>query len=270
MDNRFAAFLDGIRLLASDLPTSTAEDLAQALESAPGGKWSAILGRCQAVVAHPHYRALVSGMVAAWRLDAPDVEPRSVGLALRLATRTEEKVLEGQSAELVWTGPDPEATPLRRTEQALLQVIGHARHELTVVTFVVYRIPLVAAALVEAAERDVRLRLIAESPEASLGKVDYDAMQALGPAVAGRCQVYIWPRSKRPTTPDGHFGSLHAKCALADDTELFISSANLTEYALALNMEMGILVQGGPLPGRVKRHIDRLTHTGVLVAIDQG
>lgn len=28
----------------------------------------------------------------------------------------------------------------------------------------------------------------------------------------------------------------------------FISSANLTEYALSLNMELGILVKGGNLP----------------------
>jgi phosphatidylserine/phosphatidylglycerophosphate/cardiolipin synthase-like enzyme len=39
---------------------------------------------------------------------------------------------------------------------------------------------------------------------------------------------------------------------------MLVSSANLTEYVLTLNMEMGILVRDGPLPGQVKVHLDRL------------
>jgi phosphatidylserine/phosphatidylglycerophosphate/cardiolipin synthase-like enzyme len=45
---------------------------------------------------------------------------------------------------------------------------------------------------------------------------------------------------------------------------MLVSSANLTEYALTLNMEMGILVRDGPLPGQVKVHLDRLVEQGVF------
>lgn len=60
-------------------------------------------------------------------------------------------------------------------------------------------------------------------------------------------------------------GSLHAKCAIADKKHLFISSANLTEYALTLNMEMGLLVKSEDLARQVKEHIDSLIERGILV-----
>jgi len=40
-------------------------------------------------------------------------------------------------------------------------------------------------------------------------------------------------------------GSLHVKCAVADASVALISSANLTDYTMSLNMELGVLVKGG-------------------------
>lgn len=54
----------------------------------------------------------------------------------------------------------------------------------------------------------------------------------------------------------------------ADEELLFISSANLTEYALTLNMELGVLIKGGPLPGDVAAHFNRLIEDRVLVAVE--
>jgi phosphatidylserine/phosphatidylglycerophosphate/cardiolipin synthase-like enzyme len=45
---------------------------------------------------------------------------------------------------------------------------------------------------------------------------------------------------------------------------LFLSSANLTEYAFTVNMELGLLVMGGPLPCQVEEQFDRLIAAGVL------
>ena len=36
---------------------------------------------------------------------------------------------------------------------------------------------------------------------------------------------------------------------------MLVSSANLTEYAMTLNMELGILVCGGAMPGQVEKHL---------------
>src|SRR5262245_31511495 len=45
------------------------------------------------------------------------------------------------------------------------------------------------------------------------------------------------------------------------------SSANLTEYAFTINMELGVLVTGGKLPGQVQTHFDRLMLTGTLATV---
>jgi phosphatidylserine/phosphatidylglycerophosphate/cardiolipin synthase-like enzyme len=60
---------------------------------------------------------------------------------------------------------------------------------------------------------------------------------------------------------------LHAKIALADGRAMLISSANLTEYAMTLNMEMGILVRGGSLPVQVEKHLKRLSEMGIFELI---
>ena len=51
---------------------------------------------------------------------------------------------------------------------------------------------------------------------------------------------------------------------MADGRWLFLSSANLTEYAFTINMELGVLVTGGKLPTQVERHFDRLVEVGQL------
>jgi phosphatidylserine/phosphatidylglycerophosphate/cardiolipin synthase-like enzyme len=79
--------------------------------------------------------------------------------------------------------------------------------------------------------------------------------------------VYVWPRDKRPTDAAGRYGSLHAKCAVADEAAVLVSRANLTEYALHLNMELGLLMRGGDLPGHLVGHLRRLIREGVLVPL---
>ena len=66
---------------------------------------------------------------------------------------------------------------------------------------------------------------------------------------------------------DGRIGILHVKCAVADGRCLFLSSANLTEYAFTRNMELGLLITGGELPGQVEAHFDRLVATGTLAML---
>jgi phosphatidylserine/phosphatidylglycerophosphate/cardiolipin synthase-like enzyme len=48
---------------------------------------------------------------------------------------------------------------------------------------------------------------------------------------------------------------------------MFLSSANFTEYAFTINMELGLLVTGGKLPGQVERQFERLITTRQLVEI---
>jgi phosphatidylserine/phosphatidylglycerophosphate/cardiolipin synthase-like enzyme len=173
----------------------------------------------------------------------------------------------GQSVELVWTGPAPRGSTLRRTDQVLLDLIRTAERTLHVVTFAAYRIPVVKEAMLAAARRGVDVTLIFESPEASAGKTAFAGLGALGNELRSLSEVYLWPLDKRPKDQAGKHGSLHAKCAVADEAALLVSSANLTEYALNLNMELGLLVRGGDLPGHVVGHLRRLVEEDVLVPV---
>lgn len=137
---------------------------------------------------------------------------------------------------------------MRRTDQALLQLIQDAERSLHIVSFAVYKVEIITKALVAAAERGVTIAIYLETPDASEGKMTYDTIHALGREAAEHSQIYVWPKAKRPLSADGKHGSMHAKIGLADGRQLLLSSANLTEYAMTLNMETGILISGGSAP----------------------
>jgi phosphatidylserine/phosphatidylglycerophosphate/cardiolipin synthase-like enzyme len=250
--------------LAAELPASVVRDVATALASHSAEPWPQIRLRVVAGVPQPRFRDLVDEFLAGWQRSAPHVASDSVALALLAAAAAAERVRREQTVELVWTGPDTPSIPMRRTDQALLQVVEAAQRDLLVVSFAVYQIEAVVQALIAAGRRGVRLRICLEAPEPGGQLLAYDTIRALGSDVGRLAQLYIWPRDQRPLGPSGKPASLHAKCAVADGRLLFISSANLTGYALALNMELGVLIQGGDLPGRVVDHFGRLMEAGTL------
>src|SRR5262249_25383856 len=153
-------------------------------------------------------------------------------------------------------GPDGGVTAFRRTEQAILQILESAHSRITLVSFAVYRIPNVAKALVRAAGRGVRLTVIVETPDRGQGRGEDRTIRALGPDVANCSSVFYWPQENRPAGDDRKLGILHVKCAAADGEWLFLSSANLTQQAFTVNMELGLLVRGGTMPGQVERQFE--------------
>jgi phosphatidylserine/phosphatidylglycerophosphate/cardiolipin synthase-like enzyme len=167
----------------------------------------------------------------------------------------------------VWTGPAPDGAKLRRTEEALLDVIDGAKRDLLLVAYTAYKLPSVAEGLARAAGRGVRIALVAKSSAVSEGKVTVGALESLGRTVAALAKVYVWPLDQRARDDAGRHGSLHVKCAVADEDILFVSSANLTEFAVSINMELGVLVGGGPAPKRVAEHVRGLIAAGVLAEV---
>jgi phosphatidylserine/phosphatidylglycerophosphate/cardiolipin synthase-like enzyme len=166
--------------------------------------------------------------------------------------------------ELVWTGPDVGVVPLRRTEQVVLQVIDSATERLLVVSYAVFNVPRICEALVRAADRSVAINLVVESPDRIEGRKAYSTLAALGPTVAGRCGVYLWPIEGRIKGGAGRPGLLHVKCAVADGRWLFLSSANLTEQAFSINMELGVLITGGTTPAQVEAVFGKMIESGTL------
>ncbi|MNC98119.1 hypothetical protein D3C83_159870 [compost metagenome] len=57
---------------------------------------------------------------------------------------------------------------------------------------------------------------------------------------------------------------MHAKCLVADRGRAMVSSANLTDYALEANMELGLLVEEA-IGARLAEHFDQLIVRGELI-----
>jgi phosphatidylserine/phosphatidylglycerophosphate/cardiolipin synthase-like enzyme len=248
------------------LPGSVIDELCGALEGLGEDAPPRQRASLSTVIASPRARTRVSGLIEAWGL-APDVSPTSLAWALRAAYHADERRRREQAIELVWTGPSPEGTVLRRTDQVLLDLIRSARRTLHVVAFAAYKIPILSEAMLAAARRGVAVTLIFESPEASAGKIAFAGLDALGKEMRDLASVYVWPLERRPKDGAGRHGSLHAKCAVDDGARLLVSSANLTEFALNMNMELGLLVRGEDLPDRVVGHLDQLIRERVLVPL---
>jgi phosphatidylserine/phosphatidylglycerophosphate/cardiolipin synthase-like enzyme len=81
-----------------------------------------------------------------------------------------------------------------------------------------------------------------------------------------RASLFYWPLSKRPRSDAGQHGAMHVKCLIADGWKALVSSANLTDYALEMNMELGLLVHGS-LPRRLAEHFKQLIVRRVLMPI---
>jgi phosphatidylserine/phosphatidylglycerophosphate/cardiolipin synthase-like enzyme len=259
MDAAHMLIAEAATKLACEMPAAYVEALACALQSGPTSKAQAVQG-----IPHLHFRSVAGEFIEVWHGQAAGVPADAVALALRTASHAEKVHREGQSVELVWTGPGTEAHPFRRTEQAVLQVLDSARQRITLVSYAVYRIPNVCEALVRAARRGVQINVIVETPDKLEGENEYSTLRALGDDVAVCSAVYYWPKEKRGQDDKGKIGILHIKCAVADGRWLFLSSANLTEYAFTINMELGVLVTGGKLPGQVQEHFDRLISFGAF------
>lgn len=259
--------LTQIRKVVQELPPATLQTFIEGLSKVTNDADSSEIHQrlCQQLP-NTHWRQEVHALLVLWHLEKSPCDRNALAAALSAASHCEIKSRQESSLELVWTGPTPEEIPWRRTDQALLQLIRSAQQNLLIVSFAVYKVPEISAALLDAINRGVTLRIIAESPENSDGKIAYGLEATFGKAILQRAEVIIWPKEKRPRDRDGRHGSLHAKCAVADDQRTFISSANLTNYALSLNMEMGLLVEDKRIAHEVTEQINSMIRNGLLVS----
>lgn len=253
--------------LAATLPNAVIENVAVSLNGKTLGNWSEITSAVVESVSSPHQRNLVTAFVEKWKMCATEASPQAIAIALLSAAIAEKVHRDEICSELVWTGPEIGVAPLRRTEQALLQVIESASQRLLIVSYAVYKIERICNSLIEAADRGVEIKIVVESPDRLEVKNTYSTLAALGPHVSERCSVFLWPLERRATDESGKPGILHVKCAVSDGRHLFLSSANLTEYAFTLNMELGVVMTGNNLAAQVESHFNRMIQSGILSKI---
>jgi phosphatidylserine/phosphatidylglycerophosphate/cardiolipin synthase-like enzyme len=218
-------------------------------------------------LSNPMFRRLVGELFTLWQQNQSDWDSRAIASALMASAYSIQTTQQSLAAELVWTGPPTLGIPVRRTDQVLLQLIRDTQQQLIIISFAVYKIPEIAEALLEALERGIQLKIILETTQAEGGKMSFKGTTALGQKILRDAQVFLWPVEKRLHDPQGRYGSLHIKSVISDQKYLFITSANLTEYALTLNMEMGVLLKSPALASQVTDLIYHLIHQEVLVKL---
>jgi len=228
--------------------------LAGALQKKSDAKSNASLS---GVVGTATARATVDRLIDAWR--ATSVGPSELASMLLAASHAFENASKQQATELVWTGPTTPFVSARRTEQALLQVIGAAKQTLFITSFVAYDVSTIVKALNDASTRGVSVSMLLESSQDHGGSISFDVigkMRSLAPSA----KLYAW-QERSAAFADGR---VHAKVAVADGVVCFITSANLTGYAMEQNIEAGVLLTGGQIPALLHDHLQALVDTKVV------
>jgi phosphatidylserine/phosphatidylglycerophosphate/cardiolipin synthase-like enzyme len=246
-----------ISTAARELPAGQVLRLADEVARCPGAT-EAVRANLQSLVPTAAFERVTRRLVEAWQ----DTNGQAVALGLRSAVGVVEATRADQAIDIVWTGPQTPEVPVRLTRAVLVDVIRSATERLIIVSFAAYKVALVVDEVAAAADRGVDVRLILETSEASGGRLDVDAADAfssLGAAVS----FWVWPTDQRPALPAGT-AALHAKAAIADNHTALVTSANLTGLGMNENMELGLLVRGGPVPRRLAAHFAQLMTDRVL------
>jgi cardiolipin synthase len=239
-----------VRLVSPEKVQSIANRIRQAGSSTTASSLPSAVGT-------PAAAAVMDQLVEAWR--STSVGADELALMLLAAGHVVAKVANQQSTELVWTGPTTPFVSARRTEQALLQVINAAKQTLFITSFVAYDVSTIVRALNDASARGVAISILLELSQDHGGAISFDAIGKMS-ALVPPAKIYAW-RDKAEAFSDGR---VHAKVAAADGSICFITSANLTGYAMERNMEAGLLINGGDVPATLHSHLQALVDLRVV------
>jgi cardiolipin synthase A/B len=210
-------------------------------------------------------KSIIDRFDHAWQ-NATHLQPAQIASALRGASFTASLHESKGSIEMVWSGPPTGLVPIRHSEQVLCEVIDAATQNLFIVSYVVYEVEAISRALTNAARRNVKIDVLLERSIEDGGKVTVNSIKKIQKTIPS-ANVYIWDGKKGVDIPGSYSGSVHAKCAVADNSIAFITSANLSPAAMERNMELGVLIKGGHLPDELHQHLSALVTTKKIEAV---
>ena len=250
--------MKAILVAAMDLVTLLSPARIEALADRVRDSASAeIDGSLRQLVTTPVARAALDRLIAAWR--QTEISGDVLAGILVGATFARQQAQRDSSIELVWTGPTTPFVATRRTEQVLLDLIGHAQSDLFLVSFVAYDVSSVVDALNAATVRGIDIRILLETSTNHGGSLTVDPVATMRRCVPSAA-LYVWTDRSAPFTE----GRVHAKVAVADGKVAFLTSANLTGHALEKNMEAGVVISGGHVPSGLRAHLHALIETKVI------
>jgi phosphatidylserine/phosphatidylglycerophosphate/cardiolipin synthase-like enzyme len=175
------------------------------------------------------------------------------------------------SLDLVVTGPDIDAGA-RDTGVVVEQLFCEARYSVLVVGFAIYKGSVIFRRLAERldASPDINVKLCLDVSRRGTDTTRDDELTA---RYARRFVEDEWPGKRLPNlyfdprglTADGAARAvLHAKCIVIDQRVALVTSANPTPAAYERNIEVGLIVRQGDIPGRIHRHFESLIGEGHL------
>lgn len=174
--------------------------------------------------------------------------------------------------DLVITGPAPNAVG-RDTAVVVSELFRHAVKTVIVVGYAVSRGREVFRTLAERMNQQpdlqVRLYLDIQRPAGDTSadseivrRFMHRFSKTQWTEGARLPEVYYDPRAL--SVDRAHRAALHAKCVVIDDREVFVSSANFTEYAQERNIEIGLSVRSQQVAHRITAYLAELAGSGQL------
>lgn len=177
------------------------------------------------------------------------------------------------AVDLVTSGPEAPGVANRDTGVVVREMFRHASLSVLVVGYAVYQGRRVFEALAErmAQNPGLEVRLFLNVPrgdgdttkkEVLLARFATRFKESQWPEGARLPEVFYDPRSVADEVPVR--SSLHAKCVVVDEREVFVSSANFTEAAQERNIEVGLRIDSQPLARQLLTHFSLLRQHGLV------
>jgi phosphatidylserine/phosphatidylglycerophosphate/cardiolipin synthase-like enzyme len=186
-----------------------------------------------------------------------------------LATRAHSQNV-ALSQTLVITGPDVPHSETLRTGSRFLQVVEHAKRELMLATFALYRGDQILEPIHQAMIRNPELRV---TLILNISRT-YGDRTLTSELVEKSRQDFLtkhWPWDRKPAVyyypaslnlEAQERATMHAKFLIADEERCFITSANFTEAAQKRNIEVGVELANSQEPKALSRYFKQLINEG--------
>ena len=181
-----------------------------------------------------------------WTLSLPRLSEPSVPFPRRLGMATQQPVRGGVRAALLLRD---NLLHRRTIERSYMEALANAKRDVLIAN--AYFIPgrRFRAALVDAARRGVRVRLLLQGKVEHI--VQFYAQHALyGQMLSGGVRIHLYTRS-----------FLHAKAAVIDDDWATVGSSNLDPYSLLLAREANVLVRDAAFAGALRERLEHAIET---------
>jgi cardiolipin synthase len=244
--------------LVALLPAGKLDQVERAFAEGGNGPDQRVRWQLEGIAVLAAQDAALQRLLGAWTL-TPALS--GVGVAAAIAAARHVQARAGAPPEIVWTGPTAGGIVTRMTDQVVQDLVWEAQSRLLLASYVLRPDQRIVDALGDARQRGVAVTIVIES---RANDADWRALRELFRDLHRRGCAILAPPPAATTEGIASTGAMHAKCVVADGRSALVSSANLTAWALDRNVELGLLLRGGPTPARIEALFTAMSAAGAL------